>query len=314
MCTPPDAGSRRRRWPRCTTTTWPTDWPWRRLRELGATSVGISLNLTNAIPADRDDPVDLDAARRVDALWNRAFLDPLLLGRYPADLLADVGHLGLAEVIQDGDLAAIAQPLDFLGVNHYHDDCVSGHPAPGGGSTPMFVGSEFVTGRLRPLPRTAMDWEVNPDGLEHLLLRLGRAYPGLPPLYVTENGAAYVDVVEPDGVHDAERTEFLQLHLAAVARAIAGGADVRGFFAWSLLDNFEWAWGYDQRFGLVHVDFATQRRTIKDSGHAYARIVAAARPALALPGARRRRARSGVSLHRVAELASRKIEAAVAWP
>ncbi len=252
----------------------------RRLRELGAEQVGISLNLTNAIPADPDDPVDLDAARRIDALWNRAFLDPVLLGRYPADFLSDVAHLPMAELIHDGDLETIAQPIDFLGVNHYHDDCVSGHPSPetgagGPGSRPTaspFVGSEFVTARARPLPRTAMGWEINPDGLERLLVRLGQQYANLPPLYLTETGAAYPDVVEADGIHDAERSRFIELHVAAVGRAIEAGADVRGFFAWSLLDNFEWAWGYAQRFGLIHVDFATQRRTIKDSGYAYARM------------------------------------------
>ena len=247
----------------------------RRLRELGAEQLGISLNLTTAHPADPNDPVDVDAARRVDALWNRAFLDPLLHGRYPADFLADVAAYDLPALVRPGDLEIIAAPLDFLGVNHYHDDAVSGHPQRGpGGRRPTtkatsspIVGSEFVTFPGRSLPRTAMDWEVNPDGLEQLLVRLGRDYPTLPPLYVTENGAAYADEVSADGqVHDPERVAFLDAHIAAVARAREAGADVRGFFAWSLFDNFEWAWGYAERFGLIHVDYATMRRTIKDSG------------------------------------------------
>jgi beta-glucosidase len=125
-----------------------------------------------------------------------------------------------------------------------------------------------------------MGWEVNPGGLRILLSRLGREYPTLPPLYVTENGSAYDDVVSADGaVHDAERVAYLEAHVDAVAGAIADGADVRGYFAWSLLDNFEWAWGYAKRFGIVRVDYETQERTVKDSGLAFARIASAARSA-----------------------------------
>jgi beta-glucosidase len=264
----------------------------RTLRELGGDDlkIGITLNLTNAIPNDPADPVDLDAARRIDALWNRAFLEPLLLGRYPADFLADVAGHDFESLVHEGDLATIAQPIDFLGVNHYHDDNVSGHPLPptaSGGLQPTdkptsspFVGSEHVTFPSRGLPRTAMGWEVNPDGLRTLLSRLGREYPPLPPLYVTENGSAYDDVVSADGaVHDAERVAYLEAHLDAVAGAIADGADVRGYFAWSLLDNFEWAWGYEKRFGIVRVDYETQERTVKDSGLAFARAIADARSA-----------------------------------
>jgi beta-glucosidase len=123
-----------------------------------------------------------------------------------------------------------------------------------------------------------MNWEVNPDGLRKLLVRLGAEYPTLPPLYITENGAAYDDIVEPDGaVHDAERTGFILDHIAAVGAAIDQGADVRGYFVWSLLDNFEWSWGYGKRFGIVRVDYGTLARTIKDSGLAYARLIAAAK-------------------------------------
>ena len=210
------------------------------------------------------------------------FLEPLLLGAYPADLLEDVRDYGLAARIHDGDLAQIAQPIDFLGVNHYHDDNVSGHPLPAGtrpslkptpkpGRSP-FAGSEYVTMPSRGLPRTAMDWEVHPEGLHTLLVRLGREYPTLPPLYVTENGAAYDgDVVTATApCTTPSGREYLLAHVDAIGRAIDDGADVRGYFVWSLLDNFEWAWGYEKRFGIVHVDYDTLERTPKDSALAYA--------------------------------------------
>ena len=169
------------------------------LRARGAEKLGITLNITNAVPNDPTDPVDLDAARRLDALWNRAYLEPLLLGAYPADFLQDVAAHRFDELVRDGDLATIHQPIDFLGVNHYHDDNVSGHPLPADhpkGLSPTdkktsswFVGSEFITGPTRNLPRTAMGWEINPDGLRTLLVRLGHEYANLPPLYITENGS-----------------------------------------------------------------------------------------------------------------------------
>ena len=260
------------------------------LRERGAQQLGITLNLSNSIPRDPSDPVDLEAARLFDSLQNRIFLDPILLGAYPQDTLQDLEQFGLRDVIQDGDLGIIGAPIDFLGVNHYHDDLISGHPDTtgadghsGGSGRPAispFIGAEHITFPSRGLPRTAMDWEVNPDGLRKLLVRLGEEYPMLPPLYVTENGAAYDDVVSADGsVPDPERTQFILDHIAAVGRAIEAGADVRGYFVWSLLDNFEWSWGYSRRFGIVRVDYDTQVRTVKDSGHAYSRRIAASRAA-----------------------------------
>ncbi|QEO14235.1 family 1 glycosylhydrolase [Agromyces intestinalis] len=278
----------------------------RRLRELATASstddsqrdirLGITLNLTNAVPNHPADPVDLEAARRIDALWNRMFLEPLLLGAYPTDLLEDVREFGLADRILPGDLEVISQPIDFLGVNHYHDDNVSGHPLPDGAPTGLrptdkpgrspFPGSEHVSFPSRGLPRTAMDWEVNPAGLEELLVRLGREYDTLPPLYITENGASYDDVLSDDGhVHDVERTRYILDHVAAVGRAIERGADVRGYFVWSLLDNFEWAWGYAKRFGIVHVDYDTLVRTPKDSALAYAQLIAEAKAAAGVAGA-----------------------------
>jgi beta-glucosidase len=161
------------------------------LRDGPAHSLGITLNLTNANPNVPDDPTDIEAARRIDALVNRMYLEPVLLGRYPEDLLDDVREYGLEEVVRDGDMKLAGAPMDFLGVNYYHDDNVSGHPLPAGARqslTPTarpksspFVGSEYVTFPSRDLPRTDMDWEVNPDGLRKLLVRLSRTYANLPP-------------------------------------------------------------------------------------------------------------------------------------
>jgi beta-glucosidase len=259
-----------------------------RLRDLGAEQIGITLNLSNALPLDGNDPVDVEAARRFDVLQNRVFLDPIVTGAYADDTLGDLEQFGLRELILPGDMEVIGTPIDFLGVNHYHDDQVSGHPDDSGtdghsGATgrdvaSCWIGSEYITFPSRGLPRTAMDWEVNPSGLHALLVRLGREYPNLPPLFVTENGSAYDDVISEDGrVHDAERTQYIVDHVQAVSDALADGADVRGYFVWSLLDNFEWSWGYDKRFGVVRVDYDTQERTIKDSGLAYAAMIADAK-------------------------------------
>ena len=257
----------------------------RELRRRDAT-VAISLNLDVADPADPTDPRDVSAAVRIDGQWNRLFLDPLFRGRYPADVLAETAHLGLAEHVRDGDLDVIATPFDVLGVNYYHGQAVS-HRAP---VTPLhglpatdhpvispLPAPEGIHRVPRGLPRTSMGWEVQPEGLTRLLLRLHQEYTGPAgvALAVTETGAAYDDVVGPDGrVYDPQRREFLAAHVGAVQDAVAAGADVRGFFVWSLLDNFEWAWGYTRRFGLVHVDYATQRRTLKASGEWYAQVAA----------------------------------------
>lgn len=260
------------------------------LRGRGAEQLGITLNLSNSIPRDANDPVDLEAARLFDSLQNRIFLDPILRGAYPQDTLADLEPFGLGELIMPGDLEIISAPIDFLGVNHYHDDLISGHPDAGGADghsggsgreiASPWIGAEQISFPSRGLPRTAMDWEVNPDGLRKLLLRLGEEYPSLPPLYITENGAAYDDAVSPDGsVPDPERTRFILDHISAVGQAIEAGADVRGYFVWSLLDNFEWSWGYSRRFGIVRVDYDTQLRTVKDSGLAYSALIASSRTA-----------------------------------
>jgi beta-galactosidase len=244
--------------------------------------LGITLNLSVIDPLG---PGDEDVARRIDGQHNRIFLDPILRGSYPRDVLDDLAHLWPASLVLDGDLATISAPIDFLGVNYYHGEAVSLQPAaPREASeaptsrptTTPFVASEGVYFHSRNLPRTAMDWEVQPEGLTRLLTRLHEEYPV--PLYITENGAAYDDDVSPDGaVHDADRIDFLEMHLDAVADAIDKGVDVRGYFYWSLLDNFEWAWGYAKRFGIVRVDYDTLERTPKDSALRYAELIAAAR-------------------------------------
>lgn len=259
-------------------------------------SLGITLNLTVAEPADPTDAADVDAARRIDGQFNRWFLDPIFRAAYPGDIVADIEKVDAAAVerwrdaVRPGDEAIIAQPLDALGVNYYHGEFVGGRPdphppTPGDAPTDRKTGSPWPAGHdiywhERGLPRTSMHWEVQPAGLTQLLERVWTEYaqPVGTILYVTENGAAYDDeLVEVDGektVPDAERTEFLRVHLGAILDAQEAGVDVRGYFYWSLLDNFEWAWGYEKRFGIVHVDYHTQERTLKDSAKEYRRVIA----------------------------------------
>jgi len=257
----------------------------RELRELDPSlGLGITLNLTVADPVDPTDTGDVDAARRIDGQFNRFFLDPIFRGEYPADLLADLSGLGLEKYVQPGDLEIISTPIDALGVNYYHGEALSSHPVEKQMSTAApserpkrspFPAAEGIYWHQRDLPLTAMDWEVQPEGLTRLLRRIDAEYTGSAvKLYVTENGAAYDDVRESDGaVHDAERTEFLRLHLAAILDAVEAGVDVYGYFYWSLMDNFEWAWGYHKRFGIVRVDYDTQERSLKDSALEYRRII-----------------------------------------
>jgi beta-glucosidase len=248
-------------------------------------SLGITLNLTVADPVDPTDSGDLDAARRIDGQFNRFFIDPIFRGAYPADVLEDVAALDFEAVIQPGDLEIISRKIDALGVNYYHGDYVSSRPSDDEVSTAApserpkrspFPAADGVHWHSRGLPVTAMDWDVQPEGLTRLLHRVHEEYTGPAgvALSVTENGAAYDDVVEPDGsIDDVERTEFLQSHLGAVLDAIDDGVPVHGYFYWSLMDNFEWAWGYDKRFGIVRVDYDTQERTPKRSAIAYTRII-----------------------------------------
>ncbi|MFJ8706391.1 GH1 family beta-glucosidase [Streptomyces anulatus] len=223
--------------------------------------VGIVNNLSPIEPASTGE-ADLAAARRADGHINRWWLDPILGRGYPQDM---VEEYGVELPVRPGDLETIAAPLDWLGLNYYFRQIVTADPD---GTAPHAKQVSVPGARL-----THMDWEVHAEGLEQLLLRLTGEY-GVQRIYVTENGSAYEDVVAADGsVHDPERVRYLEEHLAACARAVDKGAPLAGYFAWSLMDNFEWAYGYDKRFGLVHVDYATQRRTVKSSGRRYAELV-----------------------------------------
>jgi beta-glucosidase len=237
----------------------------------GPAEVSLTLNL-HALRPHTDAPEDVDAVRRIDAVGNRIFLDPVFHGRLPEDLIQDTAAITDWSFVADGDLETASTPIDSLGINYYSPAMVaagtSGSPSPWAGA------EQHVRFVPVPGPRTAMDWPVDADGLHELLLRLRDDLPDTP-LLVTENGAAYDDYADPSGeVKDPERVEYLQAHLAAVHRAIEDGADVRGYFLWSLLDNFEWAYGYSKRFGIVHVDFASQRRTLKSSARWYADAIA----------------------------------------
>jgi beta-glucosidase len=226
------------------------------MRTLTRTPLGIVLNHTPAFAAERT-PADLHAARIADGLDVRWYMDPLFRGAYPADVLE---HLGRdAPRVEAGDMALVRQPLDFLGVNFYTRTWVSTTEPP--------VRAPGEQGF------TDMGWEICPQALTRHLVRLDRDYMP-PPIWITENGMASADTLVDGRVDDAGRVAYLREHLAAIARAIELGVDVRGYFYWSLLDNFEWEWGYLKRFGLFHMDYATQQRTPKESAHWYRRFIA----------------------------------------
>ena len=226
-----------------------------------AADVGIVLNLVPQIPASSS-AADIQAARLTDGTLNRWFLDPLAGFGYPNDVAA---HYGAAlDVVQPGDMETMAAPIDYLGVNYYMRGIVRSSDEPTSAPQTVFTGDE----------KTDMDWEVYPQGLSDTLLRLHTHYH-FPALYVTENGAAYKDQVAADGaVHDEERISYFRRYLLETARAIALGVPLRGYFAWSLMDNFEWSRGLSKRFGLVYVDFDTQARIMKDSAYWYGDVIA----------------------------------------
>ena len=239
--------------------------------------VGVSLNSQVVRPLTQD-PADLDAARRIDDLACGIFHGPMLHGAYPETLLEATRSVTDWSHVRGSDLAAIAQPLDLIGLNYYTPELVSsaatqpeGPRADGHGDSPYspWPGSEDVVFHQTPGEQTDMGWTVDPNGLYELIMRYSREAPGVA-LYITENGAAYPDKVDDDGrVHDPERIAYLHSHLSAVHRAVADGAEVRGYYLWSLMDNFEWAYGYAKRFGAVYVDYATLARIPKSSAHWY---------------------------------------------
>jgi beta-glucosidase len=228
--------------------------------------VGITLNLDHPYPASESED-DVAAAHWVDGLHNRWFLDPIFRGAYPEDMLDE--WASNMPAIHEGDLETISAPIDFLGVNNYTSPLIG---ADAGGGRSQIV-------RRADVDRTDMGWEVVPEGLHDLLVRLKRDYDP-PAIYVTENGAAFADVRGHDGhIGDPERTAYLEGYVEAAGRAIADGVPLRGYFAWSLLDNFEWAWGYWKRFGLIYIDYATLERIPKGSFYWYRDFIAAHRAA-----------------------------------
>ncbi|MHA6693582.1 GH1 family beta-glucosidase [Homoserinimonas sp. A520] len=245
------------------------------LREAGAGNIGIANNHTPVWPAsDRDD--DQYAAALYDTLANRLFIEPLLLGRYPTELEPYLPHNF------SDNLAQISVPIDWYGINYYNPTSVGAPSATPGAKVDgheLDTDLPFSLKEIRGYPRTDFDWPVVPHAFTEMLVSFKQRYgDALPPIYITENGAAFND--EPDArgeVSDTRRISYTESHLAAIGDAISQGVDVRGYFHWSLLDNFEWAAGYSQRFGLVHVDFQTQKRTPKESYAWYRGLIRSSR-------------------------------------
>jgi beta-glucosidase len=229
----------------------------------GAARVGLVNLLSACEPASSAD-ADVEATKRFDGHTNRWWLDPVFGRGFPADM---VKTYGVDLPVHAGDLGMIAAPLDWLGVNYYSPNVIADDP----GGPPPFARALDAPSSTR---RTMLDWEIRAEGLEQVLVRLTADY-GARQVYVTENGSAWADTIGQDGqVHDPDRVRYLDEHVAACGRAVRQGVPLAGYFAWSLLDNFEWADGYDPRFGLIYVDYATQQRIVKDSGRRYAAIIA----------------------------------------
>jgi beta-glucosidase len=237
----------------------------------GDNQLGITLNLAPVRPASED---DAEAARRVDGNANRLYLDPLFRGSYPEDMLEHYRNESDFSFVRDGDLEKVSQPLDFLGVNYYMRHTVVDGQRDSELTTAMrFSSVDAATVLPAGVETTAMGWPVEPDGLTELLVRLHEEYTE-GPIYITENGRAVYDYVDPEGgVDDEEREAFLDAHFRAAHDAIEQGVDLRGYMVWSLLDNFEWAEGYSKRFGIVFVDYGTQRRIPKMSARWYSGVI-----------------------------------------
>ncbi len=234
--------------------------------------LGITLVLQPARPA-RDREADAEATRRVDGQANRLYLDPLFRGEYPEDLFSHYRERGVElPPVRDGDMGVISGDLDFLGINYYFRHAVRDAPDESPTEVP------FSDLNARPIiphdaERTAMGWTVEPDGLTEILVRVKEEYADLP-IYITENGRAVHDYADPEGnVNDEERISYLDRHFRAAHKAIEQGVNLAGYFVWSLLDNFEWAEGYSKRFGLVYMDYPTQRRVPKKSYGWYGRVI-----------------------------------------
>lgn len=231
-----------------------------------STRIGVTNIVADLVPADASNAADIEAVARVDTVNHDLFLAPVFQGRYPERVHQLLDPYGLADVVMDGDLEIIAAPLDFVGVNHYQQVAVTTDPSGGPARA-----AETPTGTNH----TSFGWSITPTALTRVLQLVQQRYTSLP-VYITENGASFNDYVTPDGhVHDPERISYLAGYLEAIDAAAALGVDVAGYFAWSFLDNYEWAEGYDKRFGLVFVDFGTQARTPKDSAQFYSDTITA---------------------------------------
>ncbi len=245
------------------------------LRSLGRENnqLGVTLNLSDVRPAT-EEVADVEAARRVDGNANRLYLDPLFRGSYPEDMLEHYRSESDFTFVREGDLEKISQPLDFLGVNYYfRNTVVDGRRESELATAMRFADLNAATVLPEGVETTAMGWPVEADGMTELLLRLHREYTRVP-IYITENGRAVYDYVDPEGgVDDEERVAFLDAHFRAAHAAIEQGVDLRGYMVWSLLDNFEWAEGYSKRFGIVFVDYGTQRRIPKMSARWYTEVI-----------------------------------------
>jgi len=244
-----------------------------RMRSAGdENQLGVTLNLHPAHPS-RNTEADREAARRVDGQANRLYLDPLFQGSYPEDVFSYYGERGVdLSFVRDGDLQKISAPIDFLGVNYYFRNTVRDAPEEVEQDVP------FADLGARPIvphaaEKTAMGWPVEPEGLTEILIRIKEEYADLP-IYVTENGRAVDDYINPEGgVDDEERISYLESHFRAVLDAMERGVDLRGYMVWSFLDNFEWAEGYSKRFGVVFVEYGTQRRVPKASARWYSGVI-----------------------------------------
>ena len=260
--------------------------------ELGQDAqVGAALNIHVTRPADPESGADLEAVAQIDRVGNHVFLGPMLDGSYPAALRSQTAHLTDWSFVLPGDLQITRQRLDVLGINYYSTQLARRYEgqgvAPradghGASSASPWLGAEDVELLPTAPPHTAMGWNIEPEALQELLLALDNTYPGLP-LLVTENGAAFTDTVTAGGrVHDVDRVAYLHSHITATLGARDAGADVRGYLAWSFIDNFEWAYGYSKRFGIVHVDYDTLERTPKDSALWFRELIRTGRlPAVA---------------------------------
>jgi len=233
--------------------------------DVSQAQIGTVLAIQSLHPVT-DSSDDLRATETMDGVWNRWFAEPVLLGRYPADMLEL--YADLESPILEGDMERIFQPLDFVGLNCYTRNFVEYDPNAGR------IKGRFNTRRLPGAEYTVKGWEVYPPSIYEALIRFKKDW-GDPPVYVTENGAAFDDRVVDGAVHDPDRTRYLRTYLAEVHRAIRDGVQVKGYFVWTLMDNFEWASGYTERFGLIHVDFQSQQRIVKDSAHWYQGLIEA---------------------------------------